>query len=602
MNSRRLATTVCLALFFLVSVHTALAAVITVDSDCSLANAIRSANGEAQVAPADSCEAGDNASGDNTGADTITITVEGTVDGVITIDATLEITSEVVIEGMGYAVNGDGNRVLTVSNSLTLEAITITGGWTSEHGGGIAVENGQLALYNSVVRHNTAAGRGGGIHAVNSDVTMVDTAISSNETGVASTPSSEGETYGGGIYFTGSDNNLIVQRSGVSNNISSGDGGGIYIVSGIATISNSTINANTASNSGGGIFNAGDSTLTHVTVIDNEASLGGGIYDGNQLQLYNSILTGNVEGDCEGSLNANIGNLIRDASCNHDGLSADPQLLLLSGAPAYFLPDPGSPVVDAASSDHCSPEDQRSILRSAENCDIGAAEYQAGAFAFQIQSARAAQLVGSSGDEEVDTSDDSDETNELDVPGGTLCNILPTHIVVADASSTTQCKEVGAAGVGKKTLIDNGFIYAVDIFGFVSPPVDACFVHDTGTIVLLDAAYSPRIIVSLHTWTQDNMRCARVDRPGTAVLMPQNFLDLGLIPVQVNSLTDCTVTTTDVLNLRREPSTNAAIMGTVFSNTSLRAVERSTYWFSVTHNGISGWLHSDYLRTSGNCN
>lgn len=595
----------------------ALAADISVDADCSLANAIRSANGEEQVAPANSCEAGDAAADDNTGSDTITITGEGTVDGTIALDATLDVTSEVVIEGMGFVIDGEGNRIFAVrEGSLTVKDLTVTDGWTHSNGGGILAIDSQLALYNSVVRHNYSAGAGGGISAIDSEVLLIDSAVSSNETRVWSAPTGNkrvtkdnapDDSFGAGIYFNGLDNTLIIDKSGVSDNIANGGGGGIFVLQGSATISNSTISGNSSGSNGGGILNWGATTLTHVTIIENEAEVGAGIYDEGDLELYNSILTGNVVGDCGGSLEANIGNLIRDGSCGHDGLSADPQLLLLAGAPAYYSPNLESPVIDAGDSAYCLANDQRGILRAPDACDIGAAEQEEGAFSFQIQSAFAAQAaVASQSDDDDDnnggTSTDAAGSSTDDgtwaEPGGSLCNILPPHIVVADASDSTHCREVDAAGVGNRALSD--FFYAVDIFGDIDP-VDACFVHDTGTIVLLDAAFSPRIIVPLRTWTSNGMKCANIDRAGTAVLMPTDFLVSGIVPEPVYDLSGCSVTATDILNLRANPSTSSESLQVIPTGTQLSATMRATYWFRVVHGGRVGWLHGDYLNRAGAC-
>lgn len=619
MNIRRLITSLCLVILML-QAGAALAADINVDADCSLANAIRSANGDDQVAPGNSCEAGDAAADDNTGSDTITITADGTVDGTIALDATLAVTSEVVIEGMGFVIDGEGNRIFNVQEgSLTLKDLTLTDGWTRADGGGIHTRDSQLALYNSVVRHNYSAGPGGGISAVNSDVLLIDSLVSSNQTRVLTAPSGNGsiardqapDTYSaGGMLFNGVDNTLIIDKSGISNNEAYSEAGGILILAGSATISNTTISGNIASNgNGGGVLNRGDSTLTHVTIIENRADAGAGLYDEDDLKLYNSILTGNVEGDCGGVLEANIGNLIRDASCDHDGLSEDPQLLLLAGAPAYYSPNLGSPVIDAGDSAYCLANDQRGILRPPEACDIGAAEHEEGAFSFQIQSAFAAQAVaaGQSGDDGdgdgsggTDAAGGSSDDGSWAEPEGSLCNTLAAHIVVADAPNDAHCREVDAAGVGNKTLIDFGFFYAVDIFGDVSS-VDACFVHDSGTIVLLDAAFSPRAIVPLRTWTADGMKCANIDRAGTAVLMPLDFLVSGIVPEPVYDLAGCSVTSTDFLNLRADPSTSSSILHAVPTGARLDATMRTTYWFRVIYGGRTGWLHGDYLDKDGAC-
>ncbi len=615
MNFRCLITRFCL-MILLLKAGIALAADISVDADCSLANAVRSANGEAQIAPANSCEAGDAAAADNTGSDTITITAEGTVAGTLALAASLEVMSEVVIEGMGFVIDGEGNRIFAVrEGSLTLKDLTVTDGWTHSNGGGILAIDSQLALYNSVVRHNYSAGAGGGIAAIDSDVLLIDSAVSSNETHVWSAPTGDkqvtqedapDDSFGAGIFFNGPDNTLIIDKSGVSDNIANDGGGGILILQGSAAISNSTISGNSAGSNGGGILNRGATTLTHVTIIENKAEAGAGIHDEAELELYNSILTGNIVGDCSGSLEASVGNLIRDGSCGHVGLGADPQLLLLAGSPAYYTPDLESPVIDAGDSAYCLANDQRSILRAPDACDIGAAEHEAGAFSFQIeiavaaQAATAAQAGDHDGDGGAGTAGSSTDDGSWAEPAGSLCNLLPPHIVVPDASDSTHCRELDAGGVGNTTLIDYGFYYAVDIFGEIAP-VDACFDHDTGTVVLLDAAFSPRTIEPLRTWTANGMKCANIDRAGTVVLMPVDFLVSGIVSEPVYELAGCSVTATDILNLRVNPSTDSESLQAVPAGTQLSATMRTTYWFRAFYGGRVGWLHGDYLRRAGAC-
>ncbi|MCY4145801.1 MAG: SH3 domain-containing protein [Chloroflexi bacterium] len=605
---RRLIKSLCLAILLL-QAGVALAADIRVDADCSLANAIRSANGEDQVAPANNCEMGDAVSEDNTGSDTITITEAGTVDGAVVLATTLEVTSEVVIEGIGFVIDGEGNRLFAVrGGSLTIKDLTLTDGWADSDGGGILATDSHLALYNSVVRHNYSAGAGGGIAAINSEVLLIDSLVSSNETRVWTAPAgdksiAEAEApdlvVGAGIYFNGAENTLIIDKSGISDNLSRGEGGGIFVLQGSAAISNTTIRGNSAAGMGGGLMNRGSATLTHVTIIENRAEAGAGIYDQQDLQLYNSILTGNVEGDCGGDLEASIGNLIRDGSCGHDGLSADPRLLLLAGAPAYYVPDLESPVIDAGDSAYCLANDQRGILRPPDACDIGAAEQEEGAFSFQIQSAVAARTAtvaqtGGAGE------GGSPADGTWSEPDGSLCNTLAAHIVVVDAPNNTHCREVDAAGVGNADLLNYGFIYAVDIFGEVAA-VDVCFAHDAGTIVLLDAAYSPRRIVPLRTWSADGMVCANTDRAGTAVLMPVDFLVSGVVPEPVYDLSGCSVTPVDILNLRVNPSTSSEILLAIPAGTRLSATMRTTHWFRVAYGERVGWLHGDYLNRAGAC-
>lgn len=698
---------VCIVMaLWLLPIGFAQAADITVDADCSLSNAIRSANGEDLVEPRVNCEAGDAADAEAkvdeatgaalpAGQDTIRLDVSGTDEGAILLDATLSVSSEIVIEGKGYSVNGGGNQIFNVTaGSLTLKDLTMSGGFSLTNGGAIAVSNAKLTLKNSVVSGSGSRGHGGGIYALDSDVTLVDSVVSGNVTDAntedfepvldeqddtdqteadaeaqtestleaADLPDVDGVS-GGGIYFVSDSNRLLIESSGIDSNVTPGSGGGLYIEGGSAVINNSTISGNSAGVDGGGVYSSSASSLTHLTIVGNTSPGGGGIVDAFLLQLYNSILSDNEGGDCAGSLNANLGNIIKDASCNHDGLTADPELLLLAGAPAYYLPQEGSPAIDAASPAYCLATDQRGIKRALAACDIGASEYQAGAFSFQIQSAQSGLTPGSgdtassgqdqAGDDElgkadvttgeeadvttdegadatideeadvttdeeadVTTDEEADVTTgeEADVATGeeaeleptampSTCAALPGHITVAglDNGSEVDCTHLDYSTLGNQMLVNSGAVQAIDISGTIADPLKVCFLHDTGAIILLDAANSPRDIVPLRTTTEAGWQCAGVDRPGSVVLMPLAFFTSGAIPEPIWDLSDCTVTTNDILNLRALPTTASNRLAGVLNDVQLTADQRATFYYRVNYYGIVGWLSKDYLTYSGDC-
>jgi len=653
-------------LLLLMPIGQAMAADINVDADCSLANAVLSANEQAMVAPLADCEAGDvddgysqvddDGVGIPSGSDTITIQSEGTTDGAITLDGTLSVTSHIVIEGNGSVIEGAGNQIFDVTaGSLAVASLTMRGGWSDGNGGAIAVREAALSLSNSVVSGSATRALGGGIYAYNSDLSLFDSVVTGNATGVLTRPEADDgiaesgddtnengeaaqaaeadeteltaqtadsgeseaeaqteaateatpeqipwDTSGGGVYFSGENNSLVIGRSGVDSNRSRNHGGGLYIASGRATITNATISGNSAGGSGGALYNAGDSRLTHVTTVFNSAADTGGIFDTATLQLYNSIVADNAGGDCSGTLNALLGNLIRDRSCGHDGLSEDPNLLLLGGSPAYYLPQEGSPALDAASSDHCSATDQRGISRVLDACDIGAAEFAQGAFSFQIQSALAVvSPVGAAlGEEEEAT---PAPTSPPPTPAPSICSAMPSNILITGYTNGTACKVLDARGVGNETVLNHGFLHAVDIFGDLSATVSACFQHGPGVIILLDAANSPRNIVPLQPRLDGNMICADVPRAGTVVLMPLQFAETGLAPMPIWHLGSCTVTTTDILNLRSEPNSASAILARVLNDVQLTADRTEQNWYQVNYYDIVGWLSGDYLSKSGNC-
>ncbi|MDE2774936.1 MAG: SH3 domain-containing protein [Chloroflexota bacterium] len=670
-TSRR--TLFAAALFLLLMpIGRALAADINVDADCSLANAVLSANEQAMVAPSADCEAGDVDDGYSqvdedgveipSGSDTITIQFEGTTDGVITLDGTLSVTSHIAIVGNGSVIEGAGNQIFDVTaGSLAVASLTMRGGWSDGNGGAIAVREAALSLSNSVVSGSATRALGGGIYAYNSDLSLFDSVVTGNATGVLTRPEADDgiaesgddtdengeaaqaeeadetelraqtadsdeseaeaqteaaaeatpeqipwDTSGGGVYFNGENNSLVIGRSGVESNRSRNHGGGLYIASGRATITNATISGNSAGGSGGALYNAGDSRLTHVTLVFNSAADTGGIFDTATLQLYNSVVADNAGGDCSGTLNALLGNLIRDRSCGHDGLSEDPNLLLLGGSPAYYLPQEGSPAVDAASADHCSATDQRGISRVLDACDIGAAEFEQGAFSFQIQSALGVISPDGSADGAALGEEEEEEatpapTSPPPTPLPSICSDMPSNILITGYTNGTACKALDAQGVGNQTVLSHGFFHAVDIFGDLSATVSACFQHGPGVIILLDAANSPRNIVPLQPRLDGNMICADVPRAGTVVLMPLQFAQTGLAPMPIWHLSSCTVTTTAILNLRSEPNSASGILANVLNNVQLTADQTEQNWYRVNYYDIVGWLSGDYLSKSGNC-
>ena len=582
----------------LLPVGRALAADITVDEDCSLYNAILSANGEDQVEPLNSCEDGDEAvDAEQTGADTITIDLTGTEEGAITLTSTLSVNSEVVIDGAGFVINGDDSyQIFNVDGgSLEIMNLTMTAGSSEATGGAIYVSNGSLSMNNSVVSNSGSAGHGAGIYADSSDIVITNSAISGNTAGADEAVS------GAGIYFVGGEeNSLLIDKSGFSSNSATDDGAGLYINSGIATITNTSFAENSATDKGGAIYNAGTATLTHVTIVDNSAETGGGIYDNSLLHLYNSILSGNIEEDCSGTLNSNVGNLIQDGTCGHEELVENPLLLKLAGLPVYYVLQEASPAIDSGNAGKCLQEDQRGLERLEGFCDIGASEYLPGSFAFQIQSAVANTAATDTEDESAAAAAAAEGSKTTPATATPTCQSLPAGVTVTGHVSGTQCQERDAAGVGNQVIIDYGFKKAIDLWGHVPESgLRICF-QDSGAIILLDAATSPRTIVPLATDTEEDWRCADVDREGTAVLMDENFMSSEAAADVETPLSGCTITTTDILNVRNEPAGDT-VVAVLLNDVNLTPSTRTAAWFKIDYFGIVGWVSADYVTTSGAC-
>ena len=119
-------------------------------------------------------------------------------------------------------------------------------------------------------------------------MTIVNSTLSGNNAG-----------NGGAIYHSRA--TLTVFGSTISGN-NAVRGGGIYRQGGSLVVINSTVSGNTSVQEGGGIRIAGSSpvTISNVTITDNTASTGYGIYNssGNGFTLKNTILAGNGGSDC----------------------------------------------------------------------------------------------------------------------------------------------------------------------------------------------------------------------------------------------------------------------------------------------------------------
>ena len=327
-----------------------LACAIIVDDNCSLANAIRSANGNAQIEESgdrdgnDDCEDGadpdDSASPPHTGDDIILLAKD------VTLTAPLpSITSRIQLEGDGNTVSGDGSyQVFNVSGGqLLLNELTITSGLSSTVGGGIYVNSGSLRISDSLITNSRASDIGGGIYAIDSDVDITDSEISENSTV---------KSHGGGLYFISSTglHTLDIVGSTFKKNTATEDGGALKTAGGIATITKSTFVENVADEGGAiessettlGITNSTFSnnsareggglssfssfvTLTHTTwALNSAAEQGGGIaiigWTGN-FKIRNTLITDSGSGgDCDSGPNPDIiieftGNFIQDGSC-----------------------------------------------------------------------------------------------------------------------------------------------------------------------------------------------------------------------------------------------------------------------------------------------
>ena len=199
--------------------------------------------------------------------------------------------------------------------SLSLDRVTLKGGWAHSSTGGGVYNRGTLNVANgSVVSGNQATNAGGGIHNAGGTVTVSHSTISDGRardgggifsdgtlTVGDSTLSSNLGSYGGGICNRGT---LTVTHTTLSKNYTSGlHGGGIYNGGGKGVVSNSTVTSSQAGDGAGIYNNGGTLTITGSTLSGNNAhwdysargGYGGAVYNNaGTVTIGNSIVSGNV--------------------------------------------------------------------------------------------------------------------------------------------------------------------------------------------------------------------------------------------------------------------------------------------------------------------
>lgn len=317
--------------------------------------------------------------------------------------------------GAGGGINNEG--VLKVYASL-IQDNTTSGGESQTQGGGVS-NRGEALISDSTVTANTAE-LGGGLAIFGGNVTVLNSSINGNQGSI-----------GGGLWNSGGAT-LTLRNSTISQNIVSGDGGGIYSDGAVTfvTLQNSTVSANQSTNggSGGGLWNSGGSTMTllnttvsgnrssynggginntrnaglftmrNSTIADNHAQgNGGGLWndENSRLTYHNTIIAGNTAAqsgpDCqnEAILTSQAHNLVGNSTgCDSSApgdLTVAPNALFLHviqplksnepGQTATHALLPSSPAIDGGDDTVCPTTDQRGVPRpQGAHCDIGAYE------------------------------------------------------------------------------------------------------------------------------------------------------------------------------------------------------------------------------------
>ncbi len=394
------------------------AATITVDANCTLRQAVDSANTGA-IGTSD-CAVGDTEASNGSDADTIvlpagTYTLTGNPRDDANLSGDLDITKEVTIQGAGVdSTVIDANHLdraidvqdddVASSVNVTVKNLTIENGNAAidqanpvnSDGDGGAIRmgdaNGVITVDHAVIRDSHADRWGGAVSFDNSangqdNMNIVDSELIDND--------ATGK--GGAVWLrpASGDSDGIINRSTLIGNHSDLAGGAIYLAGSDVSppgapaiqIVNSTLANNSADNGGGAMAQGSNvsqvfvyfSTLTGNTTT--RADGGGAIqtdYNVQEMTIRGSILAGNLSNgvtvncaelataNSDGVFTAASSYSIEDANtcdlnaANGDLVNTDPRLAPLAVTAPGTVPtrglDNGSPAWDMIPAADCNPE------------------------------------------------------------------------------------------------------------------------------------------------------------------------------------------------------------------------------------------------------
>ena len=196
--------------------------------------------------------------------------------GLMTIDG-------MIIDGntaQGAASDNGGGGVFNNGGTLDIvNGTSITNNQAtgaSGSGGGLFSTAGDITVTDALVDGNAANRAGGGVEIIDGSFTLSNSEMTNNDVNGLAGTPAPGN--GGGLHVTGTTSTIDILSSTVSGNNAAAEGGGLWNQNGtIMSISNSTISSNAAAEGGGVYNNTGGITFANVSTISgNTASVSGG--------------------------------------------------------------------------------------------------------------------------------------------------------------------------------------------------------------------------------------------------------------------------------------------------------------------------------------
>ena len=188
------------------------------------------------------------------------------LEGEFKLNRTINIKKNLTIRGLNNAVldrseASKKDRVIRCQGNITLENLTITGGY-STNGGGVKLDGGDVKIISCDIHGNESVMGGGGIHSQAKTLTLTSCDISDNTL----------MGLGGGISFIGG--TITMTDCNITNNKAQYlQGGGFAAAGSTITMTNCKITGNESGNKGGGFALLGTTKLTAIScdILDNTA-------------------------------------------------------------------------------------------------------------------------------------------------------------------------------------------------------------------------------------------------------------------------------------------------------------------------------------------